>query len=61
MGYVLRRHGYGVRDITGWVGRPLAGTIIHYGLKGWGRRVRYCLNAAWGRSEGWRGQAAASA
>ena len=57
MGYVLRRHGYGVRDIAGWVMRPLSGTIL-YGLKGEGRRARYYLNVAWGRFEGWRGEAA---
>lgn len=53
MGYVLRRHGYGLASLAYWLARPLGASLI-YSLQGQGARGRYYLNVAGGRWEGWR-------
>jgi glycosyltransferase involved in cell wall biosynthesis len=58
MGYVLRRHGFGISEVAGWIARPLAGAVL-YALKGEHARASYYWNAARGRLEGWRGNEAA--
>ncbi|HEU4380430.1 MAG TPA: glycosyltransferase family A protein [Hyphomicrobiaceae bacterium] len=57
MGYVLRRHSFGMVEVAGWIARPLAGAVL-YALKGEGARASYYWNAARGRLEGWRGKTA---
>jgi glycosyltransferase involved in cell wall biosynthesis len=52
MGFVLRRHRFGLETLLTWIGRPLAATLI-YGVTGRPRRMLYYLNVARGRLEGW--------
>ena len=56
MGYVLRRHEFGVGEAAYWIARPLAGAVL-YGLRTQRQRARYYLSMAHGRFEGWRGKA----
>ena len=53
MGFVLRRHGYGVASIFYWATRPLITAVIS-GIRGRFHRMRYAFNVSLGRIEGWR-------
>lgn len=52
MGFVLGRHGFGVRDIAYWCMRPAAAMLI-YAVCGKVSRASYYWNVARGRLEGW--------
>jgi glycosyltransferase involved in cell wall biosynthesis len=55
MGYVLRRHGFGLATAAYWVSRPVAGALLNL-LRG---RLGFCTyqwNVAVGRYEGWTGR-----
>lgn len=54
MGFVLRKHRYGVASLIKWVGRP-AGAAILYTLKREPQRALYYLTVARGRLEGFLG------
>ena len=52
MGFVLRLHGYGPREIGGWVSRPLGSAVLALrGQDGW-RRLPYYGQVVLGRLEG---------
>jgi glycosyltransferase involved in cell wall biosynthesis len=52
MGFVLRRHGYGIGSLVSWVGRPFIAAMI-YGLLGKQASAYYYRETAIGRVEGW--------
>ncbi len=52
MGFVLKRHGYGLLSLVTWIGRPSVAVIL-YALRGQTARVAYYFNVARGRLEGW--------
>jgi glycosyltransferase involved in cell wall biosynthesis len=52
MGFVMRRHGYGVANILYWATRPLVTAVISV-MRGRFPRARYAFNVALGRIEGW--------
>ncbi len=52
MGFVLARHGFGLRSIAYWCTRPAIGVMLYAG-KGNLPRTRYYWNVARGRLEGW--------
>jgi glycosyltransferase involved in cell wall biosynthesis len=52
MGFVMRRHGYGVANILYWATRPLATAVISW-MTGRFPRAGYAFNVALGRVEGW--------
>jgi glycosyltransferase involved in cell wall biosynthesis len=54
MGYVMRRHRFGVISLLPRIGRPLAGVFIS-AITGRYQRIRYFLSVAVGRFEGWIG------
>jgi ADP-heptose:LPS heptosyltransferase/glycosyltransferase involved in cell wall biosynthesis len=54
MGYVLRRHGYGVVSLLQWASRPLVTASIST-IRGRFQRTRYSLSVTLGRIEGWTG------
>jgi glycosyltransferase involved in cell wall biosynthesis len=54
MGYVLRRHHYGVHSLLYWVLRPLAGATLAL-VKGRLHRANYSIAVSVGRIEGWLG------
>ena len=54
MGYVLRRHGYGIVSILHWALRPLVTAFIS-AIRGRFHRVNYCVSVSVGRAEGWAG------
>lgn len=56
MGFVLRRHGYGLRSMITWIGRPSLAALL-YGFMGNRSRVLYYRELAMGRLEGWRQKA----
>jgi ADP-heptose:LPS heptosyltransferase/glycosyltransferase involved in cell wall biosynthesis len=55
MGYVLRRHGYGVPGILHWASRPLITAFISM-IRGRFHRAFYSLLVSVGRIEGWTGR-----
>jgi glycosyltransferase involved in cell wall biosynthesis len=59
MGFVLRRHGFGIGDLAYWLVRPAAGAIL-YSLAGQPRRGAYYYNVVMGRLEGWRSRSGAA-
>jgi ADP-heptose:LPS heptosyltransferase/glycosyltransferase involved in cell wall biosynthesis len=54
MGYVLRRHRYGVLNLLYWASRPLATAFISV-FSGRFYRALYSLSVSVGRIEGWTG------
>ncbi len=52
MGFVMRRHGFGLATAIYWITRPSIAVVIHT-ILGNGSRVLYYLNVARGRLEGW--------
>ena len=52
MGYVLRRHGFGVLNLIYWASRPL-GTAFICLISGRSHRMAYSLSVSLGRIEGW--------
>jgi ADP-heptose:LPS heptosyltransferase/glycosyltransferase involved in cell wall biosynthesis len=54
MGYVLRRHGYGIASILHWALRPFI-TAFTSAICGRFHRVTYCVSVSVGRTEGWTG------
>jgi glycosyltransferase involved in cell wall biosynthesis len=54
MGFVLRKHGYGVASLAKWVGRPVGAALL-YALKQQPRRALYYVIVARGRLEGFLG------
>ena len=52
MGFVMRRHGYGLASILYWLMRPAIGSLLYAGM-GKTPRVLYYWNVARGRLEGW--------
>ena len=55
MGYVLRRHGYGIISILHWALRPLVTAVISI-IQGRFHRLDYCVSVSMGRTEGWSGR-----
>ena len=55
MGYVLRRHKYGLLAVLHWALRPLVTALIS-AICGRFHRVAYCLSVSVGRTEGWTGR-----
>ena len=54
MGFVLRKHGFGIASLAKWVGRP-AGAALLYTLKRQPQRALYYISVARGRLEGFLG------
>jgi polysaccharide pyruvyl transferase WcaK-like protein len=54
MGFVLRRHRFGITGLAKWVGRP-AGAALLYTLKRQPQRALYYVSVARGRLEGFLG------
>jgi polysaccharide pyruvyl transferase WcaK-like protein len=54
MGFVLRKHGFGIASLVKWVGRP-AGAALLYTLKRQPQRALYYVSVARGRLEGFLG------
>jgi len=52
MGYILRRHRFGIAEVAHWIARPSAAAALYY-VKGQRQRASYYLNMAHGRFEGW--------
>lgn len=52
MGFVLKRHGYGLLSLVTWIGRPSVAVVL-CALRGQTARVAYYFNVARGRLEGW--------
>ncbi len=52
MGFILRRHGYGLMSLISWVGRPVI-AAIYWGLSGRPPVAVYYREVAFGRLEGW--------
>ena len=52
MGFVMRRHGYGVAKLMYWAARPLVTAVIS-GMTGRFPRAHYAFNVSLGRIEGW--------
>ncbi|MCY1312014.1 hypothetical protein D9M70_623930 [compost metagenome] len=57
LGYVMRKHGYGFRQILPRLLRPIAGATL-YALTGRGGMSRRSLQIFLGRWDGWRKAAA---
>jgi ADP-heptose:LPS heptosyltransferase/glycosyltransferase involved in cell wall biosynthesis len=55
MGYVLRRHRFGVVSLLHWASRPLFTALISL-FRGKFYRARYSLSVSLGRIEGWTGR-----
>lgn len=55
MGYVLRRHRFGVLNLLYWASRPLATAFISV-FSGRFYRAKYSLSVSVGRIEGWTGR-----
>ena len=55
MGYVLRRHRFGIFSLLHWASRPLL-TALVAAIRGKSYRARYALSVALGRLEGWTGR-----
>jgi hypothetical protein len=58
MGYVLRRHGYGLASVLYWVSRSLANALWNLARRRF-RRARFYFSVALGRFEGWSGRVSA--
>ena len=56
MGFVIRRHGYGLSTAAYWVSRPALATAV-YAMRGEKLRAQYYANVAKGRLAGWRQKA----
>ena len=54
MGYVMRRHRYGVLDLLYWTSRPLLTALIS-AISGRFHRAAYSVFVSFGRIEGWTG------
>lgn len=54
MGFVLRKHGFGIAGLAKWIGRP-AGAALLYTLKRQPQRAHYYISVARGRLEGFLG------
>ena len=52
MGFVLRKHGFGVPSLVHWIGRP-SGAALIYAVRGQPARARYYTAVAQGRLEGY--------
>jgi glycosyltransferase involved in cell wall biosynthesis len=52
MGYVLRKHGFGIFHLFRWIYHPMGGAIYHL-LRGRPNRSRYSATVVIGRVEGW--------
>ena len=52
MGYVLRKHGFGIFHLIYWIARPTGGAIYYF-LQNKPNRSKYSATVVMGRVEGW--------